>query len=111
MCIAMSKNDKCYIVVEVPAPIVKKPRLLKFAGVEPGKRVGKGFSLGELKEAGINEAIARDLEIPIDRRRRSIHEWNVRALKEFVTKVQDLIQAKKAKPAKMVAVKTSAVSR
>ena len=106
----MSVSEKCCVVVEVPAPIVKKPRLLKFAGVDPGKRIGRGFSLGELKEAGISEAIARDLGIPIDKRRRSVHEWNVKALKEFMTKVQDLIQAKKAKPARMVAVKTSAVA-
>ena len=110
MCITMSDNGKCCVVVEIPAPIVKRPRLLRFAGVDPGKRVGRGFSLGELREAGINEVIARDLGIPIDRRRRSVHEWNVKALKEFMTKVQDLIQAMKAKPARMVAVKTSAVS-
>ncbi|HID80460.1 MAG TPA: 50S ribosomal protein L13e [Ignisphaera sp.] len=103
----MSESGKCYVIVEVPAPIVKKPRLLKFAGVDPGTRVGRGFSLGELKEAGISEAIARDLGIPIDKRRRSVHEWNVKALKEFMAKVQDLVQAKKAKPARMVAVKTS----
>ncbi|RLG74473.1 MAG: 50S ribosomal protein L13e [Thermoprotei archaeon] len=101
----MSAEERCCIVVEVPAPIVKKPRLLKFAGVDPGTRVGRGFSLGELREAGISEELAHDLGIPIDKRRRSVHEWNVQALREFKRKIEDLIQAKKAKPARIAVVK------
>ncbi len=89
----------CYVFVEVPKPIVKRPRLLKHAGVDQGTRVGRGFSLGEIREAGLTEKLARELNIPIDKRRRSIHPWNVEALKKFLEQVKPLLEAKKAKPA------------
>jgi large subunit ribosomal protein L13e len=44
------------------------------------KRVGRGFSLGELERAGISIEEAKKLGIYIDRRRKSVHEWNVNAL-------------------------------
>jgi large subunit ribosomal protein L13e len=44
------------------------------------KRVGRGFSLGELERAGISIEEAKKLDIYIDRRRKSVHEWNVNAL-------------------------------
>ncbi len=44
------------------------------------KRVGRGFSLGELERAGISIEEARRLGIYIDKRRKSVHEWNVNAL-------------------------------
>lgn len=49
------------------------------------KREGRGFSLGELKEAGITKDLARKLGIYIDERRRSVHEENVQALKKFLS--------------------------
>jgi len=48
------------------------------------KRVGKGFSLGELEKAGLTEGEAKKLGIPVDSRRRTIYDWNVEALKEFL---------------------------
>lgn len=44
------------------------------------KKIGRGFSLGELERAGISASEARRLGIYIDRRRRTVHEWNVEAL-------------------------------
>ena len=66
-------------------------------------RLGKGFSPDELKEAGLNAGDARDLKIPIDRKRRSSHEENIEALKSHYEKAQAAKPAKPkaaAKPAK-----------
>jgi len=70
--------------MEVPEPVVKKPRRLKYAGVDPGTRRGRGFSIGELREAGISVDEARRLGIPVDKRRRSVHGWNVEALRRYL---------------------------
>ena len=48
------------------------------------KRVGRGFSIGELKAAGITLDMARRLGIYVDKRRKSIHEENVEALKKIL---------------------------
>jgi ribosomal protein L13E len=52
------------------------------------KRLGKGFSPDELKEAGLNAGDARNLKIPVDRKRRSSHEENIEALKSHYEKAQ-----------------------
>ena len=57
-------------------PVVKK------AG---GRRKGRGFSLGELREAGIGIAEAKKLGIAVDRRRRSLHRENVEELKRIAS--------------------------
>ncbi len=72
--------------MEKPTPLVKKPRLVKDRGVEPGLRPGRGFSIRELEEVGLSIEEAKRLGIPIDRRRRSRHEWNIKILKEFFSK-------------------------
>lgn len=64
------------------APIVR--RKLKDGRIITRK--GRGFSLNELKEAGITIDVAKKLGIPVDKRRRSCREENVKALKEFVEK-------------------------
>ena len=71
-----------------PQPLVKKPRLVKNKGIELGLRVGRGFSVEEIKEAGLDVNKAKKLGIPIDKRRRSKHEWNVKILKEFIKNVE-----------------------
>ncbi len=43
--------------------------------------VGKGFSLNELREAGINRQQAKKLGIRVDVKRKSTHEENVAAIK------------------------------
>ncbi len=45
-------------------------------------RPGRGFSLGELKEAGLSLRDAKKLGIYVDRRRKTVHPWNVEALKK-----------------------------
>ncbi len=48
------------------------------------KRVGRGFSIGELKAAGVTLDMARRLGIYVDKRRKSVHEENVEALKKLL---------------------------
>ncbi len=48
------------------------------------QRLGRGFSLGELKEVKLSLKQALKLGIPVDLRRRTVHEDNVKFLKEFL---------------------------
>ncbi len=70
------------------SPIVKRPRLIKYGGIDPGVRVGRGFSIGELEAAGLDITSAKKLGIPIDKRRRSVHQWNIERLKSFLQELQ-----------------------
>ncbi len=47
-------------------------------------RAGRGFSLNELKEAGITIDAAKKLGILIDKRRRSCRKENIETLKELL---------------------------
>ena len=58
-----------------------KPFVFKKGGKQ---RLGKGFSLGELKEVKLSLKQALKLGIPVDSRRRTVHEDNVKSLKEFL---------------------------
>lgn len=60
---------------------VVKPLVLKKNGKQ---RMGKGFSLNELKKVGLNQKQALKLGIPIDPRRRTAHEDNVEKLKTLL---------------------------
>ena len=57
-----------------------KPKILK---PDEKQRLGKGFSREELKKAGVNLAVARAIELPIDMRRRTVHDENVEAIKAY----------------------------
>jgi large subunit ribosomal protein L13e len=71
-----------------------KPIVLKSDGKQ---RCGRGFSLEELKKAGLNPAEAKRLEIPVDGRRKTGYDQNVEAIKAFAKKKK--VEAKpKAKP-------------
>ncbi|MEM3565527.1 MAG: ribosomal protein L13e [Candidatus Bathyarchaeia archaeon] len=61
-----------------------KPLVFKKGGKQ---RPGKGFSLRELKEVKLSLKQALKLGIPVDSRRRTVHEGNVEALKEFLTTI------------------------
>ncbi|MEM3727718.1 MAG: ribosomal protein L13e [Candidatus Bathyarchaeia archaeon] len=58
-----------------------KPLVFKKGGKQ---RLGKGFSLGELKEVKLSLKQALKLGIAVDSRRRTVHEDNVKSLKEFL---------------------------
>jgi large subunit ribosomal protein L13e len=48
------------------------------------QRSGRGFSKGELKGAGLSLKDALRRSIPIDSKRGTVHEENVKALKTFL---------------------------
>ena len=75
------------VLREPPKPYVKPPRLISEGRIQKRLRVGRGFSKLEIKEAGITIDVAKRLGIPIDPRRRSKHDWNVKALKEYIAKI------------------------
>lgn len=56
-------------------PLVKSPTTKKL-------REGKGFSVSELRQAGVTFELAKKLGIRIDKRRKSVREENVKTLKE-----------------------------
>ncbi len=58
-----------------------KPIITKTNGHQ---RAGKGFSPDELKGAGLNAGDARQLRIPIDRKRKTCHEENIANIKSHL---------------------------
>jgi len=58
-------------------PIVKSPGKRTF-------RIGRGFSLGELADAGLTIDEAKRLRIAVDRRRKSVRKENIEALKTYI---------------------------
>ena len=71
------------------APIVK--RKLKDGRII--MRAGRGFSLNELKKAGITVNMAEKLGIRTDKRRRSCREENVKALRTLIQEVKSREEA------------------
>ncbi len=65
-------------------PVNKKVNLIPQVRGGKGFRRGKGFSKGELLKAGIEITYARRLNIPYDRRRKTIHKHNVEILKVLI---------------------------
>lgn len=65
-------------------PYVRPPRMVKERGTVKNLRHGRGFSECEVEKAGLTVEKAVSLGIPIDSRRRSCHEWNVRILTEIL---------------------------
>ncbi len=67
-------------------PYVRPPRLVKERGIVKNLRRGRGFSKCEVEKAGLAVESARSMGIPVDARRRSCHEWNVKALLELLAR-------------------------
>lgn len=67
-----------------------KPFVFKKGGKQ---RLGKGFSIGELKEVKLGLKQALKLGIPVDSRRRTVHENNIKSLNEFLAAI---VKPKKA---------------
>jgi ribosomal protein L13E len=65
------------------------------------RRLGKGFSPDELKEAGLTIADARKMRIPVDWKRKSSHEDNVASLKSHAEKAQVNAKTKVVTPLKV----------
>jgi len=70
-----------------------KPLVFKKGGKQ---RLGKGFSLDELKKVGLKPKQALKLGIPVDTRRRTVHKENVEKLKKLLEAKQQ--EARKPKP-------------
>jgi len=66
-------------IVSPPVPLV--PRFVRGAHK---LRKARGFSLGELKEAGLPKSQARSMKVRVDERRSTIHPRNVTALGTFL---------------------------
>ncbi|MBQ03396.1 hypothetical protein CL673_01615 [Candidatus Bathyarchaeota archaeon] len=66
-------------MVRMISPIVKR-------GV--GFKAGKGFSIDEVKGAGVNVGEARHLGVPVDQRRSTSYPENVEALKAWIAEAR-----------------------
>jgi ribosomal protein L13E len=63
-------------------------------------RKGRGYSLGELKEVGLNPRIARKSGLPVDVWRQTKHPGNVEQLKSIIKTNEPRESAKKNKKKK-----------
>lgn len=65
-----------------PRPVLNiRPSVKGTYGLLSRNRPGKGFSLGEIREAGLTINLATKLKLFIDRRRKSMHNENVEMLR------------------------------
>ncbi len=67
-------------------PFVKSPNDAK-------PRRGRGFTSGELKDAGLSIKEARDMGLLVDVRRKTNHPENVEILKNYVKEMEQLVEA------------------
>ncbi|MCX8204460.1 MAG: ribosomal protein L13e [Candidatus Nezhaarchaeota archaeon] len=72
----------------LPKAIVRTPRNVSRGQAVVRPRQGRGFSLSELKEAGLSVEKARELGLYVDKRRRSTHPENVEALTKLLGEVR-----------------------
>ena len=74
-------------------PSVKSPKDLR------AKR-GRGFAKGEIQAADLTVKDARDMGLMVDLRRKSHHEENVEALKQYVIDMEAFVEALMAEEGK-----------
>jgi large subunit ribosomal protein L13e len=74
-----------------------KPIVFKKGGKQ---RHGKGFSREELKKAGLSFREASRLGIPVDFRRRTIHEDNISVINGFLESKKATSKSKKRRKSK-----------
>jgi len=60
----------------------EKVEAIVYTPVRPRPRKGRGFSIKEIREAGLTLQEAKKLGVPIDKRRGTSHPQNVHFLKE-----------------------------
>ncbi|WP_069808278.1 ribosomal protein L13e [Vulcanisaeta thermophila] len=74
--------------VPPPDPLVKKPRLISSGGVQAEEwRIGRGYSIGEVRAVGLTVTEARLLGIRVDTNRSTTWDVNVQRLKEWLDRV------------------------
>lgn len=82
--------------MERPQATIKRPNYsFEFRHERKEKRKGRGFSLGELKAAGLTLQEAKRVGLRFDTRRKSVHEENVEVLKKFVENMKTAKEAEK----------------
>lgn len=69
------------VTVPPPSPLVKQPRRTSLGQLTVSWRRGRGFSIGEVRAAGLTVREARLLGIPVDEMRKTVWEANVSSLK------------------------------
>ncbi len=72
-----------------------KPTITKQNGKQS---IGKGFSPNELKEAGINNQLAKQIGLPVDRKRKSTHDENIQTVKAHAQQFKEKAEAKPKQP-------------
>ena len=68
------------------------PKILKQDGKQ---RKGRGFSRGELRKAGSNLKEALRLHIPLDSKRRTVHNENMETLQRLLETRKSAVKAEK----------------
>jgi large subunit ribosomal protein L13e len=75
-------------------PVVRSPK-------DRRPKKGRGFSIAEVKEAGISIRQARDMGLIVDLRRKTCHQENIEVLKQYAADLQKaIVEPKKVPPKK-----------
>jgi large subunit ribosomal protein L13e len=74
--------------------MAKRPKVSEKRG---RRSLGKGYSPGELKKAGLSMSEAVKLHVAVDPRRKTAHEENVEAVKTFLKERKAAAKTKKRK--------------